>query len=67
MLKETRFEISDSTRQYIYVLKLLIQYLTLVITYLFHMQIKTCVKKSGQIQPHSKQLRLGLIRFDLLG
>ena len=27
----------------------------------------TCVKKSGQIQPYAKQLRLGYTRFGLLG
>ena len=26
----------------------------------------TCVMKSGQIQPHSKQVRLGLVLFGLV-
>ena len=26
----------------------------------------TCVKKSGKIQPHSKQVRLGLLRLGLI-
>ena len=55
-----------TTRHYA-VLHVTMLYYTTHYRPLHHIPLPTSVKKSGQIQPHSKQISLGYIRYIKLG